>query len=234
VPDTARNLARGCGNPTRFANIQEHEVVVDFGCGGGIDVIIAAKKAGAGARVIGIDFAPQMVESARQAISGSGLMDRVELYAADISATRLPSNLADVVISNCVINLCPDKDAVYNEAFRILRPGGRIAVSDIMLTEAVSPELRTRLRSTWSGCLGGTALEEDYWQTIRNAGFTDIKMVARRVFSSEELEAASCCPGREFTPPVNDADFASVLGKVASVKFTAVKPSIHCFYRDNS
>jgi len=223
VPRTALDLARGCGNPTGFANIHDGETVVDFGCGGGIDVILAAKKAGVRGKVIGIDFSPQMIEKAGRTVSAAGLEDRIELYAADISATRLSSNHADVIISNCVINLCPDKDAVYNEAFRVLRPGGRIAISDIVLTEAIFPEFRARLRSTWSGGLGGTVFEEDYWRTVGNAGFTDIKIVAKYVFSPEELKAIALCPGREFTPPVSTADIAAVTGKVASVKFTAVK-----------
>ena len=136
----------------------------------------------------------------------------------------LPGSFADVVISNCVINLCPDKDAVYREAFRILKPGGRLAISDIVLTEDIDPGLRERFRSTWAGCLGGAIPEEDYWQTVRSAGFCGIQVVTRHSLSPEELEAMACCPGEEFTPPPSKEALSLVLGTVASVKFTAAKP----------
>jgi len=225
VPEAALKLSRGCGNPTGFANIQSGDVVVDFGCGGGIDVILAAHQAGLQGRVVGIDFAPQMVEKAKSAAAEAGLLDRIELHVADMAKTPLPYGSADVVISNCVINLCPNKDEVYQEMFRILRPGGRIAISDIVLTEAVTPELQARFQSTWAGCLGGAVPEEDYWQTIWLSGLTEIQVIVRHVLSSEELEAMASCPGLEFTPPVSKEDLAAVEGKVVSVKFTAVRPA---------
>jgi arsenite methyltransferase len=151
VPEQSRNLSRGCGNPTGFANLQPGETVVDFGCGGGIDVILAAHKVGSQGKVVGIDFAEQMIEQAKQAVSKAGLHGRnIELRVADMEKTQIPESLADVVISNCVINLCPDKDAVYKEAFRILTPVGRIAISDIVLTEDIDPDLRERFQSTWA------------------------------------------------------------------------------------
>ena len=180
IPELARNLSRGCGNPTGFANLQPGETVVDFGCGGGIDVILAAHKVGSQGKVVGIDFAEQMIEQAKQAVSKAGLQDRnIELYVADMEKTQIPESLADVVISNCVINLCPDKDAVYKEAFRILTPGGRIAISDIVLTEDIDPNLRERFQSTWAGCLGGAIPEEDYLQMVSEAGFHAVQIVVR-------------------------------------------------------
>ncbi|OGP84607.1 MAG: hypothetical protein A2V87_02940 [Deltaproteobacteria bacterium RBG_16_58_17] len=199
-------------------------MVVDFGCGGGIDVILAAHKVGSQARVIGIDGAPQMIERAKQAVAEAGVQDRnVEFHTAYLDKTQLPDDFADVVISNCVINLCPDKDAVYEEAFRILRSNGRIAISDIVLTENIASELRELFRSTWAGCLGGAIPEEDYWQTVREAGFAEIHIVARHLLTPEELKAMACCPGEEFTPPPSKENRAAVEGKVASVKFTAKK-----------
>jgi ubiquinone/menaquinone biosynthesis C-methylase UbiE len=199
-------------------------VVVDFGCGGGIDVILAAHKVGSQGRVIGIDGAPQMIERAKQAVAEAGLQDRIiEFRTAYLDKTQLPDDFTDVVTSNCVINLCPDKDAVYEEAFRILRSSGRIAISDIVLTENIAPELRERYQSTWAGCLGGAVPEEDYWQTVREARFAEIQIVARHLLTPEELEAMACCPGEEFTPPPSKEDRAAVEGKVASVKFTAMK-----------
>lgn len=225
MPEAALNLSRGCGNPTGFANIKAGDVVVDFGCGGGIDVILAAHRVGLQGRVVGIDFAPEMIEKAKYAAAEAGLLDRIELHVADISKTQLPYGSADVVISNCVINLCPDKDEVYQEVFRILRPGGRIAISDIVMTEAVTPELQARFQSAWAGCLGGAVTEEDYWQTIRQSGLTEIRVVVRHLLTPEELEAMARCPGREFTPPMSKDDLAAVEGKVVSVKFTAVRPA---------
>ena len=227
VPEVALNLSRGCGNPTGFANLKPGEVVVDFGCGGAIDVILAARKVGLQGRVIGIDFADQMIERAEQTVTEAGLHGRnIELRVSDMEKTQLPDSSADVVISNCVINLCPNKDTVYEEAFRILRPGGRLAISDIVLTENSDPELQERFRSTWAGCLGGAIVEEDYWNTVRQAGFAENQIVARHTLTPEELSAMACCPGEEFTLPPSKEDRALVEGKVVSVKFTAKKPPL--------
>ncbi|MEK7373889.1 MAG: methyltransferase domain-containing protein, partial [Thermodesulfobacteriota bacterium] len=194
------------------------------GSGGGIDVILAAHKVGLQGRVIGIDGAPQMIERAKQAVAEAGLQDRnIEFRNAYLDKTQLPDDLADVVTSNCVINLCPDKEAVYEEAFRILRSSGRIAISDIVFTENVAPELRERFQSTWPGCLGGAIPEEDYWQTVREAGFAEIQIVARHLLTPQELEAMASCPGEEFTPPPSKEDRVAVEGKVTSIKFTAMK-----------
>ncbi len=226
MPDLALSLSRGCGNPSGFANLQPGDFVVDFGCGGGIDVILAAHKVGPKGRVVGIDFAHQMIERAKQTVAEAGFQDRnIELHVADMEKTPLLDGSADVVISNCVINLCSAKDAVYKEAFRILKASGHLAISDIVLTENIDTELRERFQSTWAGCLGGTTLEREYWQTVRKVGFGKVEIVARHVLTPEELEAMACCPGKEFTPPPREEDRLLVEGKVASVKFTAVKPS---------
>lgn len=199
---------------------------MDFGCGGGIDVILAAHKVGKPGRVIGIDFTPQMIERAKQSVAEAGLQDRdIELCVADMEKTQLPGSFADMVISNCVINLCPNKKAIYKEAFRILRPGGRLAISDIVLAEEIDSQLRERFQAAWAGCLGGAILEEEYWQTVGQAGFSEIGIIARHILTPEELEAMACCPGKDFTPPPDNEDRVLVEGKVVSVKFTAVKPS---------
>jgi arsenite methyltransferase len=224
VPETALKLSRGCGNPTGFANIRPGDVIVDFGCGGGIDVILAAHRVGPQGKVVGVDFASEMIEKANSAAAEAGLLDRIEFRVADMARTQLPNGFADAVISNCVINLCPDKEGVYKEVFRILRPGGRIAISDIVITEATVPELKARFQSGWTGCLGGAVPEDDYWQTIRESGLTDIQVIVRHILTAAELEAMVRCPGPEFTPEVSSEDLAAVEGKVVSVKFTAVKP----------
>jgi len=171
VPEGAVDLSRGCGNPTGFADLRPGEVVVDLGCGGGIDVILAAQKVGPSGRVIGIDFAPQMIARASGLVAKGGLSDCVELRAEDITTTQLPDACADVVISNCVFNLCPDQDAAYREAFRVLRPGGRLAISDIVLTEALPQEVTERLRSVTAGCLAWATLERGtIWRWSATAG----------------------------------------------------------------
>ena len=199
---------------------------MDFGCGGGIDVILAAHKVGDKGKVVGIDFAPQMVERARQAIVESGLQERdIEFHVGEMGKSHFSNSFADVVISNCVINLCPDKTAVYKDAFRILRSGGRLAISDIVLTENIESELRERFRSTWAGCLGGAIFEEKYWQKVKESGFAGIQIVARHTLTPTELHAMACCPGEDFAPAPSEEDRACVVGKVVSVKFTAIKPS---------
>ena len=197
---------------------------MDFGCGGGIDVILAARKVGDDGKVVGIDFAPQMIERAKQAVIESGFQERdIDLRVADMGNSLLPNDFADVIISNCVINLCPDKDAIYQEAFRILRFGGRLAISDIVLTEDIDSQLQLRFQSIWAGCLGGAILEESYWQIMGRAGFSAIQIVSRHTLSPTELKAMACCPGEGFTPPPNKEDLEVVQGKVDSVKFTAIK-----------
>lgn len=198
---------------------------MDFGCGGGIDVILASHKVGEDGKVVGIDFAPQMIEQARQAVIESGFQERdIELRVADMGKSQLTKDFADVVISNCVINLCPDKNAVYEEAFRILRPGGRLAISDIVLTKDIDSQLRERFKATWAGCLGGAILEEGYLHTLKKAGFSEFQIVSRHTLSPKELKAMACCPGEEFTPLPKNEDLEIVQGKVDSVKFTAIKP----------
>lgn len=224
IPEIARNLSRGCGNPTGFATLRPGEVVVDFGCGAGIDVILAAFKVGVSGRVVGVDFVPEMIERAQQAVSETDLGDTIEFVVADLERLTLPDSFADAVVSNCVINLSPDKQAVYREAFRILKPGGRLAISDVVLSEKIEPHLRVRLQSTWSGCLGGAIDEESYFDTISKAGFGQIETVARHTLPVQELNEMACCPGPQFTPAPAKEDLVAVQGKVLSIKFTAVRP----------
>ncbi len=224
VPETAMKLSRGCGNPTGFADLEPGETVVDFGCGAGIDVVLAAHKVGSGGKVVGVDFAPHMIERAKQTLAETGLTETTELVVADLERVTLPGGLADVVISNCVINLCPDKEAVYREVFRVLKPGGRLAISDIVYTGEIDPQIRERFQSTWAGCVGGTIEEGQYFQILQDTGFTDIEVVARHPLPPKELAEMACCPGSELTPAPATEDIASVEGKVVSIKFRASKP----------
>ncbi len=224
IPAVSLNLSKGCGNPTSFANLQPGEVVVDLGCGAGIDTILAARIVAPGGKAIGVDFAPHMIERAKQAVAEAGATDLAQLVLAPLEQLQLPSNFADVVMSNCVINLCPDKEAVYREAFRVLKPGGRLAISDMEYSEEPSTEIRTRFESTWAGCMGGAMEEHAYFELIKKAGFEEIQIIARHPLAPKELEEMARCPGPEFTPAQEPADLAAVQGKVTSVKFTAVKP----------
>ena len=227
IPEIAFDLSYGCGNPKGFANLQTGEMAVDFGCGAGIDVILAAHKIGPRGKVVGVDGAPQMIERAKKAVAEVDLTDRVEFRVADMERIDLPDDFADVVMSNCVMNLCPDKEAVYREAYRILKPGGRLAISDIVYTEEIDPKVQERFQSTWAGCVGGAIEEDSYFELLQKAGFREVDVVARHPLPPKELEAMASCPGPEFTPiPVNE-DLAVAQGKVTSIKFTALKPQIN-------
>ena len=225
VPKGALSLSRGCGNPVGFAGLDASETVVDFGCGGGIDVILAAHKVGSAGRVVGVDAAPQMIARARGNLVEAGLGDpAVVLRVADLADTGLPAGCADVIISNCVINLCPDKEAVYQEAFRILRPGGRLAISDMVWAEELAADLEASFQSTWAGCVGGAFPAKHYFETVRKAGFEHISVVGEHPFSAGELDEMACCPGPAFTPKPAQADLDAVQGKISSIKFTAHRP----------
>ena len=224
LPEIARNLALGCGNPVSFANLKPGETVVDLGCGAGIDVIFAARKIGKKGKIIGVDIASQMIEKAKQTVVQAGLETNTEFLVGDIEKLKLSDNIADVVISNCVIVLCPNKDMVYKNAFKILKPQGRLAISDVILTEPIDPEINERFKSTWRGILGGAIPEKDYLETVKKAGFKDIKVVKRHMFTSEEVFMMSQCPGPEFVPAADPEDLKVLEGKAASLKFTAIKP----------
>lgn len=230
VPKIAANLSRGCGNPVSFAGLQPGEVVVDFGCGAGIDVILAARQVTPDGRVIGVDFAPHMIERAKQAVAeagmrDAGMRDSVQFELASTEQLPLPDRSVDVVISNCVINLCPDKASVYGEAFRVLKPGGRLAISDVEYSEKPDADVMSRFESTWAGCVGGAVDERTYFDVVKEAGFASIHIVAGHPLGPVELEEMACCPGPEFTPKPAPEDLAAVTGRVTSIKFTAVKPA---------
>lgn len=225
VPDTARRLSRGCGNPTGFAELTPGLAVVDLGCGGGIDVVLAARQIGPTGTVTGVDMTPEMIDRAREATTEAGLAERVTFLVADLVGTGLADASVDVVISNCVINLCPDKDAVYAEIFRLLRPGGRVAISDITLSEPIDPTLVAYFREGWAGCLGGAIPEAEYLRLVSDAGFSHPVIVARRTLGESELSAMSCCPGEKYATPPAAGALAAVSGMVESIKFTATKPT---------
>ncbi len=173
APDDA-NLGLGCGNPTAIASLREGEVVLDLGSGAGLDAFIAAGQVGETGRVIGVDMTQEMLALARKNAVGAGLEGRVEFREGIIEALPVTSDSVDVLISNCVINLSPDKPAVFAEAFRVLKPGGRVAVSDILLDRPL-PEPVKQLASVWAGCVAGAEVADTYLGHLETAGFTDVR-----------------------------------------------------------
>jgi SAM-dependent methyltransferase len=190
------NMGLSCGNPTAMANLRPGEVVVDLGSGGGLDVLLAAQKVGTSGRAIGIDMTSQMVELARKNAAKAGATN-VEFHLATIDRLPLPDASADVVISNCVINLAPDKPAVFREIARVLKPGGRLAVSDIALKKPL-PDPIARAVEAYVGCISGATLIQDYAEQLRKAGFAEIAVIDSRAdlnaYSKIEGQAGCCSP----------------------------------------
>ncbi len=172
LPETTVAAAAGCGNPVALASLRQGETVVDLGSGGGADAFLAAKAVGPEGRVIGIDMTPEMVLLARENVAKLGLKN-VEFRLAEIEAMPVESGTVDVIISNCVINLSPDKDAVFREAMRVLRPGGRFMVSDIVLVDELPREV-VENPEAWAACVSGAMPKDEYLGKIEAAGFTGI------------------------------------------------------------
>ena len=200
------NMGVSCGNPTAFASLKPGETVVDLGCGGGLDVFLAAARVGPAGRAIGIDMTPEMLELARRnAAQGAGgrPISNVEFHQATIDHLPLPDDSVDCVISNCVINLAADKPAVFREIVRVLKPGGRLAASDIALKKLLPPELASDL-GAYVGCIAGAILVEDYRRGLIEAGFAAVEVVdtAADLNAYAKLENQSgCCDPRKATPP---------------------------------
>ena len=173
VPDAAQLAAAGCGNPTAIAELSPGEAVLDLGSGGGIDCFLAAQQVGADGQVWGVDMTPDMVQLARHNAEAVGAAN-VRFRLGEIEDIPFADDTFDVIISNCVINLSTDKPQVFREAFRVLKPGGRLRVSDMVLTASLPPEERADLES-WAGCVAGALEVEDYLGHIRAAGFTDVR-----------------------------------------------------------
>jgi SAM-dependent methyltransferase len=197
------NMGLSCGNPTAFANLRLGETVVDLGCGGGIDVLLAALKVGPSGRAIGIDMTPAMIErakaNARQPVQGR-VLTNVEFHLSTIDRLPLPAGSVDCLVSNCVINLAPDKPAVFREMFRVLRPGGRVAVSDIALKKPLPAEIACAVEA-YIGCVAGALPITDYERDLRVAGFESIQIVDAgkdlNAYAMVEGQAGCCSPAVE-------------------------------------
>ena len=226
VPEGA-NLGLGCGAPLTHARVQPGETVLDLGSGAGFDAFIAARAVGPEGRVIGVDMTPEMLAKAEQNATGSGVTN-TEFRLGQIESLPVADGEVDVIVSNCVINLSPDKPAVFREAFRALKPGGRLAVSDIVLT-APLPERVANSIAAYVGCLAGASLLDDYLQAIHDAGFEEVEVAESRPALQalslddpmtravlDELGAAS--------PEELSIDLVAVANSVVSAKVVARKP----------
>ena len=187
VPAAAVAASLGCGNPTALAAIEAGQTVLDLGSGGGIDVLLSAKRVGPSGKVYGLDMTDEMLALARENQRKAGATN-VEFLKGTIEAIPLPDDSVDVIISNCVINLSSNKDATLREAFRVLRPGGRFAVSDVIVRGDVPAEIR-RSMELWVGCIAGALEESEYAAKLRAAGFTDVEVEPWRIYQLDDARA---------------------------------------------
>jgi SAM-dependent methyltransferase len=186
LPRDAVAASLGCGNPAMLADLQPGEIVLDLGSGGGIDVLLSARRVGPTGMAYGLDMTPEMLELARKNQAEAGLAN-VEFLQGTIEDIPLPDETVDVVISNCVVNLSPDKDAVVREAFRVLKPGGRLAIADIVLRRALSDQT-SALIGLWTACAAGALVVEDYEAKLRAAGFEGVSIEPTRVFEDDDID----------------------------------------------
>ena len=221
LPETVTEASLGCGNPHAIAGLQPGETVLDLGSGGGIDCFLAAQQVGPAGHVIGLDMTPDMLALANENKAKVGIQN-VEFRQGEIENMPIDDESVDVIISNCVINLSPDKDAVFSEAFRVLKPGGRLAVSDIVTHGDIPDAVRQSIES-WVGCIAGALDEEVYLQKIREAGFTDVRVESRDLYGTEMLDSQMLGPAAEAL--LATIDPATVQGYAAvSAKIVAYKP----------
>ncbi|MBI4180678.1 MAG: arsenite methyltransferase [Chloroflexi bacterium] len=199
LPQSVTDVVAGCGNPTALASLRKGEVVLDLGSGGGIDCFLAANAVGQSGKVIGVDMTPEMLQLARDNAEKMQVTN-VEFRLGEIESLPVADNSVDVVISNCVINLSPDKARVFKEVYRVLKPGGKVMVSDMVLLRELPESVRNDM-AVWAGCVGGASLKEEYLATIVAAGFKEVEIVS---------EAASARTGE-------------LAGAISSIKVSALK-----------
>jgi arsenite methyltransferase len=218
VPEEALRASLGCGNPTALAQLTAGEVVLDLGSGGGIDVLLSAKRVGPTGKAYGLDITDEMLALANENKRKAGA-DNVEFLKGEIEHIPLPDNSVDVIISNCVINLSGDKGQVLREAFRVLKPGGRFAVSDVVTRGEVSPEIRKSVL-LWAGCVAGALQDAEYREKLAAAGFEQIDIEPTRVYRAEDARELLKADGLDV-----DAIAPQVAGKFMSAFVRAVKPA---------
>src|SRR5215213_4897055 len=187
LPEKAVLASLGCGNPTALAELHQGEVVLDLGSGGGIDVLLSARRVGATGKAYGLDMTEEMLALARENQQEAGV-ENVEFLKGEIEAIPLPDNSVDVIISNCVINLSSDKSQALREAFRVLKPGGRFAVSDVVVRGELPADIR-RSMELWVGCVAGALSEEEYTRLLQQSGFEDASVEMTRTYDVEDARA---------------------------------------------
>ncbi len=218
IPEEALLASLGCGNPTALAQLQAGEIVLDLGSGGGIDVLLSARRVGPTGKAYGLDMTDEMLALARENQKKAGV-ENVEFLKGELENIPLPDNTVDVIISNCVINLAADKDCVLREAYRVLKPGGRLAVSDVVVRGCVPAEIRRSIE-LWVGCIAGALEESEYRAKLASAGFEAIDVEPTRVYRAEDA--------REFLGAAGlDAEkIAAVDGKFCSAFIRAIRPAL--------
>ena len=218
VPEEAMLASLGCGNPTALAKLNPGEVVLDLGSGGGVDVLLSAKRVGLTGKAYGLDMTDEMLALANENKEKAGA-ENVEFLKGEIEHIPLPENSVDVIISNCVINLSADKDRVLREAFRVLKPGGRFAVSDVVTRGDITPEIRQSVL-LWVGCVAGALADDEYRSKLSAAGFEQINIEPTRIYRAEDAREFLSAAGIDA-----DAMAAHVDGKFMSAFVRAVKPA---------
>jgi len=218
IPEEAVLASLGCGNPTALAKLAPGETVLDLGSGGGIDVLLSARRVGPGGKAYGLDMTDEMLALARENQRKAGV-ENVEFLKGEIENIPLPDNSVDVIISNCVINLSADKNRVLGEAFRVLKPGGRFAVSDVITRGEVPAAVRQSML-LWVGCIAGALEEQEYATKLAGAGFERIEIEPTRVYDIEDARQFLCGRGIDV-----DAIAPQVEGKFMSAFIRAVKPA---------
>ena len=218
IPEEALLASLGCGNPTALAQLNPGEVVLDLGSGGGIDVLLSARRVGPTGKTYGLDMTDEMLALANENKRKAGA-DNVEFLKGEIEHIPLPDNSVDVIISNCVINLSADKSQVLREAFRVLKPGGRFAVSDVVTRGEISPEIRKSVL-LWVGCVAGALEDVEYRRKLTAAGFEQIEIEPTRIYKAEDARDLLAAEGVDV-----DAIAPQVDGKFMSAFVRAVKPA---------
>jgi SAM-dependent methyltransferase len=222
VPDGA-NLGLGCGNPVALASLKKGQTVLDLGSGGGFDCFLAANRVGKSGKVIGVDMTPEMIDKAREN-ARKGKYANVEFRLGEIENLPVADGTVDAIISNCVINLSPNKKRVFEEAFRVLKPNGRLMVSDIVLLKQL-PEIIRKNVQAYIGCLSGAEMKDKYLQMIRDAGFQEVKVVEENCFPVEDMANDPTAQAIAKTSEIPADKIKKIANTVSSVKVSGVKPS---------
>jgi arsenite methyltransferase len=222
IPEEALLASLGCGNPTALAQLNPGEVVLDLGSGGGIDVLLSARRVGPTGKAYGLDMTDEMLALANQNKEKAGVAN-VEFLKGEIEHIPLPDNSVDVIISNCVINLSADKDRVLREAFRVLKPGGRFAVSDVVTRGEIPAEIRQSIL-LWVGCIAGALEEKEYRAKLTAAGFEQIEVEPTRVYRVDDVREFLAAQGLDVDALARDADEKFMSAFVRAVKPGATKP----------